>query len=81
MFRDRVLGKERTDLPSHLLDHLSDEIRNLLIHAAVPVRVGEALPAKLLLDGIEAFVEVVAVACASGVGWGLRIHGVDVWRD
>lgn len=66
------------DSPSDLLNHLPDEIRNLLIHRPVLARIREALAAELLLDGVEAFVQVIAVLCdagASGVRCGCGVHG------
>ena len=58
------------DLPGNLFDHLANEVGDLLVHGAVLVGVGEALSAEFLLDGVEAFVEVVAVIGGGGV------HGV-----
>ena len=71
----KIDSDSREDLPSHLLNHLADEIRDFLIHAAVLVRVREALAAEFLLDGVEAFVEVVAVVGAASVGRGSGVHG------
>ena len=58
----------------------ANEVRNLLVHGAVLVRVGEARAAKFLLDGVEAFVQVVAVVWDAGaggvVGCGSGVHGL-----
>ena len=69
-------SNSRLDSPSHLLNHLADEIGDFLIHGAVLVWVREALAAEFLLDGVEAFVEVVAVVGgAACVGCGSGVHG------
>lgn len=65
-------------LPSDLFNHLADEVGDLLIHGPALVRVREALSSELLLDGIEAFVQVVAVVCGTGTsggGRGCGVHG------
>ena len=70
------------DSPGDLFDHLANEVGNLLVHGAVFVRVGEALSAEFLLDGVEAFVEVVAVVCGCGVhDFGLMEEKAGIGKD
>lgn len=74
---------DKTDVPGHLLDHFPDEIGNLFVHPAVLVRVREALSSEFLLNGVEGFVEVVAVigtsrprsGCGCGGGGGVHVYG------
>lgn len=79
--RRKAINWDKTEsiIPSHLLDHFPDEIGNLLVHAAVFVRIREALSSELLFDGVEGFVEVVAVIWTGRPGsrcrGGRGVHG------
>lgn len=76
--------QERVVLPSDLLKHLPNEVRNLLIHSTIFARVREAFSSEFLLHGVEALVHVIAVICgtgASGVRCGCRVHGREEGRE